>query len=660
MAFQPYRFLSHTLPLLLCFIMLQAPLNGMAQYDTAAIRQQSIFIDSLLNYDLDSAEKLSRINLTHSQEMQYQHGIICSSHNLVRVLEQRGSLQEARALAEQNLLASLDFGNDTWIITTQTNLANIYKSLGLYEEALKLEFKSLEIAQSIRDTIRIAHIYNETGKIYAQSSNHERAMHYFTQSAALNDHIPVKDRDATSYSNVGITTYILHHDIQKARELFDLALKYMREQKNHRDETTTLSNVGQLYMMVGNFDTAKIYFTQCLRQVEQVGQAREQMNLVSSLAHLYLRTNKIDSAILYYRRALRLARDHEYTYREATLMKELGMTYQELGQKDSALVYYALYAQKHTRAFSRKTSNNLLSIEYKYFQDKLGLENENLRQKESITLLELKNEQSENQVASLQLRLVGVMALLLLILLIFILRINRNRKKHNYNLQQKNEEIEAQKGVIETSLQEKETLLREIHHRVKNNLQVVSSLLNLQSHSIHDHDTLKAVKEGQNRVKSMALIHKKLYQSDQLTNIDFQEYLEQLGEQLCTSYGISPQVVQVQANQALIDVDTAVPLGLIVNELVTNALKYALQDVDQSVVKVELSPSGANRFVLTVQDQGQGLPSEFQAEKSETLGLRLVYLLSKQIKAKLEYKYQGGALFSLQFSHALKVNQTTT
>lgn len=640
--------------LLLVGVLLWGLPAAVAQKDTMAIINRMPIIDSLILANIDSAYALSRITVKEAQEMDYAYGEIMATTKLVWTLKQRGAMQEARELGEQNLKDVTAYGNVGQIIAIQISLAEIYSHLSLHEEALKLNFESLELAEAGSDSVRVASLHVEIGTNYAQSGNNERALRYFTRAVELNDLLPVSQRNPMCYSNLGVATFMMKNDVAKARHYFDRSMETCLLQNNPRQAITVNTNIGTLYLQAQQFDSASAVLKLSLTMLGSNGTTHELMTINSNLASVYQSTNQLDSAVTYHKRAMKLGTKDQFRERSLHICRELAHTYENIGQKDSAITYYKKYAIEFDALFSEKTNNNLLRAEHQYKEDQLALENDNLKQKEAIALLQRDNEEAKASVANSQLRLVGLGSLVLLIVLFFILRSNRIRKTNNKNLLQKNEEIEEQKKVIEGSLLEKETLLREIHHRVKNNLQVVSSLLNLQSNSIQDEGTLKAVQEGQNRVKSMALIHKKLYQSEQLTSIDFQEYLEQLIDQISSSYGVSAGAVNVSAHQVLIDVDTAIPLGLIVNELVTNAIKYALQGAEESTVEVVLKQVEEASYELSVRDHGTGLPEDFNMGQSETLGLRLVHLLSKQVKAKLDYKNVGGAFFSLQFNHQLK------
>jgi PAS domain S-box-containing protein len=212
-------------------------------------------------------------------------------------------------------------------------------------------------------------------------------------------------------------------------------------------------------------------------------------------------------------------------------------------------------------------------------------------------------------------------------------------------------ERKAEEGKIKASLREKEVLLKEIHHRVKNNLQIISSLLSLQSAHIRDPRALEVFKEGQGRVRSMALIHEKLYRSEDFARVDFSEYIRNLAAYLFRSYEVSAGAVSlsVRAEGMLLPVDTAIPCGLILNELVSNSLKHAFPDGRRGEISVTLRPEGDDRLTLCVADDGVGLPTGLKPHNSSSLGLQLVNTLARQLGGELAVRGGAGVEFKITF-----------
>jgi two-component sensor histidine kinase len=204
---------------------------------------------------------------------------------------------------------------------------------------------------------------------------------------------------------------------------------------------------------------------------------------------------------------------------------------------------------------------------------------------------------------------------------------------------------------IKASLNEKEVLLKEIHHRVKNNMQIITSLLNLQSRYVKDKHDLEIFMDSQNRVKSMALIHEELYQSEDLAGIDFADYVQKLASHLFSLYSVSTAVIKLSINikDVLLDINTAIPCGLIINELVSNSLKYAFPDGQEGEIRIKLYASKDDTFSLIVHDNGIGLSEDLDFRDTESLGLQLVTSLVEQLEGTIELDRSEGTAFKIVF-----------
>lgn len=196
---------------------------------------------------------------------------------------------------------------------------------------------------------------------------------------------------------------------------------------------------------------------------------------------------------------------------------------------------------------------------------------------------------------------------------------------------------------------EKEVLLREIHHRVKNNFQTISSLLDFQMKDIEDEKAVSRIKEGQSRLKSMSLIHEKLYQNqDDVATVNLQEYAEQLTEQVLGIYGKNDVTVEVKIGKIELDIDTAIPLGLIMNEIITNSCKYAF-DQGSGILKIAADVISVGHYRLTIQDSGPGLPENLQISKLRSLGMKLITRLTKQLHGEVQFENQSGTQIEVKF-----------
>jgi two-component sensor histidine kinase len=243
----------------------------------------------------------------------------------------------------------------------------------------------------------------------------------------------------------------------------------------------------------------------------------------------------------------------------------------------------------------------------------------------------------------------GLLLLLLSGILLTVIRMReRGLKKMNLLLDLR---VKHRTRLLEKKHLEKEMLLKEIHHRVKNNLQIVISLLNLQARHIQDPEAQEAMRAIRSRVRSMSLLHERLYQVDDLAHINLRNYFQEICESLYDSFGVTKEEIDLVINVPPIqlDIDAAITLGLIVNELVSNSLKYAFVPGQHGQLTISIQQNTKSEYILTVQDNGRGIPVNFENQQNSTFGLNLVAALSKNLDGKLHFENNNGTKSILYF-----------
>lgn len=204
---------------------------------------------------------------------------------------------------------------------------------------------------------------------------------------------------------------------------------------------------------------------------------------------------------------------------------------------------------------------------------------------------------------------------------------------------------------VAASLKEKDILLREIHHRVKNNLQIISSLLRLQSRNIEDNSLQEIFQVSQQRIRSIALIHESLYRSDDLGQIDFSKYIQNLTSHLSSLHAADAKGInfKISADNIFLDINRAIPCGLLLNELITNALKYAFPEEKEGEIKIGFEKYKHNKLRLSIADNGIGFPQGLDFRKTESLGLQLVNSLISQLNGTIKMQQKAGTKYTLVF-----------
>ncbi len=219
-------------------------------------------------------------------------------------------------------------------------------------------------------------------------------------------------------------------------------------------------------------------------------------------------------------------------------------------------------------------------------------------------------------------------------------------------LEEKERKRQIAESNLKKSLEEKEILLKEVHHRVKNNMQIISSILKMQERLIDDPKLKTVLGESQNRIRSMALIHENLYRNENLANIQFKNYVQSLVNTISRSYFDQQKKVtfRFDIEDVFLPIDIGIPCGLIINELISNAFKHAFPDRDKGLIRIALEHTGNGSYVLSVSDDGIGIDGSFSPESANSLGMRIVYKLIQQIEGNLSFDFSDGTKYFISFN----------
>ncbi|MFY7912804.1 MAG: tetratricopeptide repeat-containing sensor histidine kinase [Emticicia sp.] len=439
--------------------------------------------------------------------------------------------------------------------------------------------------------------------------------------------------------------------------------------------------LSQEYERENKLDSAKIIATETLNYSKKFFPMQEGYPKLV-LARINSKLKNFNEAISYCKQIIEKSEEDRLDFFTNEVQNELAQIYFAQSKPDSAKIYAekALDGAKQLRNYlvvmnsagllSQIFEKNNPIKAFDYLKLSMAAKDTvtNIEKNKQVKILEIKEKQRIEDLnlaavyAKNELRFNTVIGLLFTALLTaFILyRNNRQKQKANTVLQEQKEKINSQNITLETTLNqltaknaENELLLKEIHHRVKNNLEVVSSLLALQSAKIEDPEIQDAMLASQNRVQSMGILHQKLYQSEHLAFIEMKNYFQNLCENILDSYNETDRIeVNIDMNEIELDVDTAVPVGLIVNELLTNSLKYAFPNGKKGTIKLSLENIDKNNLTLKISDNGIGKSLDTKA-KGTGFGTQLVDLLTRQIGGKLTQEVREGTIISIDFKRQL-------
>jgi len=549
-----------------------------------------------------------------------------------------------------NIYQSINYKNSQGVYHF---LNESYDELGDYKQALIYGLQALKVAAMVGDSsIMLAAIYNHIGKTYRNLGQMDKAQYYEKYAlkyAMLNPKADTTNNTLPDYTIIALNLSGIYINEHKENE----AIKILQTVKTNDPESkcTLYSLFLRVYTQLRQYDQAEVYFNKlkdALNRVDQFSYVNEAVN--SSIVAYFFDKKQYESARLSIRN---FEHTPHYDFTKAKLVSDQHWMFRidsAQGNYLSAIKHSALERKMQDSLMTEEKNKNIMRLEVEYETEKK--EREIKLKNQNILLL---TKQSQLQQASLHTAALvrnSIIAGTIMLAMLLALGYNRYQIKQKNNKQleiqqevinNKNRSLERLIGDKDDLLKEKEWLLKEIHHRVKNNLQIVISLLNTQSVYLENSEALEAIRESQHRMHSISLIHQKLYQSENIALIKMDEYICELMQYLWDSFNAARNIEMVMDIKPVsLDVVQAVPIGLILNEAVTNAIKYAFTSKEEGRITVVLSEYGKEKLVLTISDNGCGLPPDFKIEDCTSLGMCLIKGLSKQLHGEVKISSANG------------------
>ena len=589
------------------------------------------------NSDIDRAEKYSNRALFLSERLGYKKGIAMSYNNLGIINYYKAIYNIALTYHDRSLEIMSEIGNRKGMAGSFNNKGAVYTQQGEYALAIEQYLNSIRILEEVNDQEGVGKSYNNIGLVYYLQGNYDQAEDYY--SKALEILKPLKNHSVISdiMNNLGIISFE-KGEYEESLEYHFKSLDGRAGTNNQRGMATSYTNIGDVYAAKEVIDKAMEYQKKALEIQEELGDKKGMLSSIQGLARVQSLSGNSDQALKYMEDVISISSEIGAKKELRDAYNEISEIYIRKGDYKKALSFKNRYAQMKDTLFSEQTQEIATNLETKF---------ENEKKTKEIEILQRENEIQELQLGRNRILIISFTISLVLALVSVVLyaRTNRDRKKAFNLLQKQNESIKKQK-------EEKEVLLKEIHHRVKNNLQVINSLIRLQCAYTDDQVALDLFDECQNRIISMALIHEKMYESHDLSNVNIQEYIAELSQNLLRSYRLHKNVeLDIDVSVKTLTLDTLIPLGLLLNELISNSLKHAfLDDKEDGVITVKLDrDSSSGKFVLEIGDNGIGLPNDFTFNSALTLGIELVVTLSSQLDGTIERIEKPGSHFRIEF-----------
>lgn len=528
----------------------------------------------------------------------------------------------------------------------------VYSELDMYVKALQYNLLAIKTAEQLGEnsSLMIA-IYNRLGVFYADTFSDNLAVLYYSKGLKLARQL----KDSAAIQNLLVNL----SDIYKQTKRYQQALDTLKLAESIQPVTDDNDHAyfAMLYLKtlipLQNLVLAKPYFNQ-LKQLYENGSLHERVkqSVRLQLATYLQATGQYAASVPYLTTYESLKTEYPLSIQRSAIAERLwSRADSAAGNTSGALTHFQLYKILADSASSIDKSRQMGQLQLAFETEKKDKDIAQLQHKDALQQTSLLRERNIRHV------IIGAV----IILLAFcgtLYQAYRLKQKNNQKLEQQQQEIHQQNEQLKKLLGEKEWLLKEIHHRVKNNLQIVISLLNSQSAYLDNEAAIAAIRNSQHRMHAMSLIHQKLYQTDNLTTINMPWYFRELAEYMKHCFSVERKIeFALNIAPAELDVVQAVPVGLILNEAVSNAIKYAFPGERRGTISIALQKEG-DCCVLTIADNGIGLSAAFDPALSDSLGMSLMQGLSAQLGGELELINDNGLFIRLRFtvSHAMPVS----
>ncbi len=537
-------------------------------------------------------------------------------------------------------------------------LSYINRLKGNYDKALMYSLQCVESMNRTGDTLSAPIFYGNVAQVYWELGEQQPAISWYKK--AIQRWRQAKLADFAMYNAVSFIVQHMtaHHQAPEALRLLKNLVAEIPP-ANKVQKASIAQSLAVCYEALQQSSLAERYYLEAVDWYEKSHQHTEMsQRLPVEVGRFYLRQNDLNKAKFFLEKSLAYAPQEN----SLSTVKDIHLMLFKIdsAQKNfvSAINHFRLHKTLNDSLFNETKAKQIAQLEVQY---------EVKEHQQNIDLLTKQSKLQRNELRQTQITRNTTLICLILLLLLLGLSYNQYRLKlrssqlleaKQREINQKNQTLETLLGEQQHLLTEKEWMLKEIHHRVKNNLQIITSLLHSQGMYLKDQAAQSAIRESQNRVHAMALIHQKLYQSDRLAAIPMDGYVAGIVDYLIRSFDRQDTVSkQIHVQPIELDVTLAVPLGLILNEAVTNSLKYAFTYNQRGTIRVELTALDSHTYLLMVSDDGVGLPIDFSPHKSRTMGMSLMRGLSRQIGGNLQISQSEGVQVRLQFTEE-KVSRT--
>jgi two-component sensor histidine kinase len=403
-------------------------------------------------------------------------------------------------------------------------------------------------------------------------------------------------------------------------------LELKKEINDKHGMAMTLNNLGLTYEVLKNYPKSLSYYIQSLEIKKQIHDDLGTAMTLINIANIYRYNNNYKESFKSLKKALKKAKAIGATTQIRDAYQRYYEIYEALQDYKNALKFHKLFIATKDSMFNESSQKKLAELQEKYEVERKKYEIQKLKHEQEEA--KIKIEKNNAVLSSTRTKNYFLIATVVFLALLTLILFKTSKKRKNINEQ------------LNVALKQKDILFKEVHHRVKNNFQLISSILNLHINSIDDEKVTEELREAKNRILSMALVHEKLYKSENLEQIDFKEYLENLIEDLKKSNEVENLQINLNIENLRLNIQQSIHLGLIFNELITNSIKHGFKNLPADYfkkIKITIERISEDKWKATYEDNGLGLPDNFDLTKMDSLGINLIQLLVTQLHGELTF-----------------------
>ena len=552
---------------------------ALSQTDTVKINSLNKRSENLSKVDVDSSSYLAQEALTLAKEANFKRGIAAATKNLA--------------------------------ICNYVN--------GKSDIAIKQFIEAIKLFEELKDVSELAHCYSQMGIAYYLQYQYDNALKYYDKSIELYKKTTNKKDLAGVYINQGVSyTYVKKMDFAEIN--YNEALKIYQEINYEPGFGPAYNSLAKIYYAKKEYNKAISYYKLAEQYSLKSNNKYDLITNYNSLATCYKELKEYEIAKNYSEKSIAISKEVGSVERELFCHETMADILFSMGDYKNAYASFQNYASLKDTLFNQDKNDAIAEMQAKFDVEK---------NQQKVKEIELQKK-IDDEANTKQRLLFMVVIVVILISLVFTILLFRNKQKVNSLLEQKNAAIQA-------NLEQKEVMMIEIHHRVKNNLQMVSSILDLQARDLTDEKSMRVIEDSLSRINAISLIHKRLYQSDNIRGIKINTYLQELAIDILKNFSSSVTTTPIQltckVDDLNMDLESAIPIGLITAELITNSCKYAFLSIEKPEITITLNKQ-QDALVLIVTDNGVGKQAAVN-ESGTSFGTKLIKSLSRKLRAEI-------------------------